>query len=165
MGALPQMPPPDWKQYVLRAMIWVAFVGALGYSAANGGLDFLENDVSLVVEPNRDAVALSGTVPPVIEMKVTLKNSTPKSVALTATSACKVFRWQVFSRSGEMIQTRVSDDKCPETPISAGLGSGQKLQEIYAITLVPGRYIAGNDYLVQVWYWGYETEFQFRAEK
>jgi hypothetical protein len=101
----------------------------------------------------------------VIEMKVTLRNSTSKSVALTATSACKVFRWQVFSRSGEMVQTRVSDDNCPETPVSAGLASGQKLEEIYAIPLVPGRYIPGNDYLVHVWYWGYESEFQFTAEK
>jgi len=165
MGKLPQMPAPDWKQYVLRAMIWVAFVGALGYSAANGGLDFLENAVVLNVEPNRDSVALSGPTPPVIEMKVTLRNSTSNSVALTATSACKVFRWQIFSRSGEMIQTRVSDDNCPETPVSAGLASGQKLEEIYAIPLVPGRYIPGNDYLVKVWYWGYETEFQFTAEK
>lgn len=165
MAKLPQMPAPDWKQYVLRAMIWVAFVGALGYSAAYGGLDFLENAVSLKVEPNRDEVPLSGPMPPVIEMKVTLKNNTSASVALTAASACKVFRWQIFSRSGEMIQTRLHDDKCPASTVSAGLASGQQLQEIYAITLVPERYIAGNDYLVHVWYWGYETEFQFRAEK
>jgi hypothetical protein len=38
------------------------------------------------------------------------------------------------------------------------------LEEIYSITLVPGRYVAGQDYQVRVWYWGYEGEFLFRAE-
>jgi len=30
--------------------------------------------------------------------------------------------------------------------------------------LVPARYQPGNDYLVHYWYWGYEGEFQFKAE-
>jgi len=165
MGKLPMESAPDWKRSLIRSVIWVSFVGALGYSAAYGGLDFLVDDVTLQVEPDKKTVVLSGTVPPRIELKITLKNSTSQAVALKASSSCKIFRWQVFSRSGEMVQTRISDDKCPETPVSAGLGSGQQIQETYAITLVPTRYIAGNDYLVSVWYWGYETEFQFTAEK
>lgn len=165
MGKLPMEPAPDWKRSVVRSIIWVSFVGALGYSAAYGGLDFLINDVTLVVEPDKETVALSGSAPPTIELKITLKNSTSEAVALKAATSCKIFRWQVFSQSGEMVQTRVSDDKCPQTPVSAGLASGQQLQEKYAITLVPGRYIAGNDYLVNVWYWGYQAEFHFTAEK
>jgi hypothetical protein len=161
---LPRAPAPDWRQYVIRALIWVGFVGALGYSAANGGLDFLENDVSVKLEPNRDAVALHGTVPPVIQLRVTLKNSTQNAVALDAASACNIFRWQIFSRSAELMQTSVPDDKCPSVPVTAGLRSGEKIEEFYAISLVPDRYQAGNDYQVKVWYWGYEGTFEFRAE-
>ena len=164
MTSLPQAPPPDWRQYMLRAIIWVVFVGALGYSAANGGLDFLENDVALKLDANRSTVTLASVEPAVIELKVTLKNSTQKAVALSAPSACKVFRWQIFSRSGEMVQSKIADDKCPETPVSAGLASGQQLQEIYALALVTDRYKAGHDYQVRVWYWGYKSEFEFSAE-
>ena len=164
MNKLPQSPPPDWRQYVLRAMIWVAFVGSLGYAAANGGLDFLENDVSLKLEANRDTVKLASSVPTVIEVKVKLQNSTSQAVQLSALSACKIFRWQVFNRAAELMQSAIPDNKCPETPVSAALGASQKIEEIYTIPLAPERYTAGEDYLVHVWYWGYEAEFQFKAE-
>lgn len=164
MQKLPQSPPPDWRQYMLRALIWVAFVGSLGYAAANGGLDFLENDVSLKLESNRETVKLVGNVPAVIELKVKLQNSTSQAVQLSAPSACKIFRWQVFNRAAELVQSAIPDDKCPETPVSAALGSNQKIEEIYTIPLAPERYTAGEDYLVHVWYWGYEAEFQFKAE-
>lgn len=164
MNNLPRSPAPDWRQYMLRALIWVAFVGALGYSAANGGLDFLENDVSLKLEPNRDKVALHGPTPAVIQLRVTLKNSTDKAVALSAPSACKIFRWQIFSRSAELMQSSVPDDKCPESPVTAGVRSGEKLEEFYAIALAPERFQAGNDYQVKVWYWGYDATFEFKAE-
>jgi hypothetical protein len=162
--SLPPAEAPNWRQYVFRAILWVAVVGSLAYAASQGAFDSLENAVSLRLEPNRDAVQLVGSVPPVIEIKVTLQNNTPDPAALKAPSACKVFRWQVFSRSGEMVQTRVSDVQCPELAVSAGLQPGQKLEEFYSITLVPSRYIAGQDYQVRVWYWGYESEFQFSAE-
>ncbi len=164
MTSLPPAEAPHWRQYVFRAILWVAVVGSLAYAASHGAFDSLENAVSLRLEPNRDAVQLAGSVPPVIEIKVTLKNNTPEAAALSAPSACKVFRWQVFSRSGEMVQTRVSDAQCPEMAVSAGLAPGEKLEEIYSITLVPSRYRAGEDYQVRAWYWGYESEFQFRAE-
>lgn len=164
MDKLPQSPAPDWRQYMLRALIWVAFVGSLGYAAANGGLDFLENDVSLKLEANRDSVQLTGPVPAVIELKVKLQNSTSKGVQLSAPSACKIFRWQIFNRSAELMQSAIPDDRCPETPVSAALGSDQKIEEIYSIPLTPERFKAGEDYLVHVWYWGYEAEFQFKAE-
>lgn len=164
MQPLPRSPAPDWRQYIIRAVIWVSFVGTLGYAAAEGGLDFLENDVNLKLEPNRDAVALHGAAPAVIELRVTLKNATPNAVALSAPSACKIFRWQIFSRSAELMQTSVPDDKCPEVTASTGLRAGEKLEEFYAIALVADRFQAGNDYQVRVWYWGYESTFQFRAE-
>lgn len=164
MSPLPQASPPSWRQYAVRGMIWIAFVGAVAYSARNGGFDFLADEVSLNLEPNRDTVSLAGNEPATIEIKITLKNNTAKSAALTAASACRVFRWQIFSRSGEMMQSKAADDKCPDTPVSAGLGSGQQLQEIYAINLAKTRYKPGTDYQVRIWYWGYEGEFQFTTE-
>ena len=161
---LPQSPPPDWRQYMLRAVIWVAFIGALGYAAANGGLGFLENDVHLAVEPNRDSVKLTGDVPPVIQVKVTLRNNTAKEVALTAKSACKIFRWQVFARTGDLVQSWVNDEQCPDKEVSAILPSGQTLEEFYSIALKADRYEADHDYLVQYQYWNREGEFQFRAD-
>lgn len=161
---LPQAPPPDWRQYMLRALIWVAFVGALGYAAANGGLGFLENDVHLAAEPNRDSVKLKGDVPPVIHVKITLRNNTAQQVTLNAKSACKIFRWQVFARSGELVQSWVNEEQCPDREVTAFLPSGKTLEEFYSIALMPDRYEAGHDYLVQYQYWGREGEFQFRAE-
>ena len=164
MKPLPHAPAPDWRQYMLRALIWVAFVGSLGFAAANGGLDFLENDISLKLEPNRERVSFTGPVPPVIELKVKLRNNTSKDVALTAPTACKVFRWQIFSRSGELVQSKVLEDSCPASGVTIGLASGKQVEEIYAIDLAKTRYRSGQDYLVHVWYWGYESEFQFAAE-
>lgn len=160
---LPHAPAPDWRRYVLWMLIWVAFVAALGYAAANGGLGFLENDIHLAAEPNRDRVALNGDSP-VIEVKVLLRNNTRETVTLKAASACKMFRWQVFNRAGDMVQSKVSEDNCPTTEVSAILPPGEKLEEYYALALVPTRYRAGEDYLVRYWYWGYEGEFQFAAE-
>ncbi len=163
MQPLPRSPAPDWRQYVLRAIIWVSFVGALGYAAANGGLGFLENDVSVTIEPNRDSVSLA-VEPALIELKVTLRNNTRKDVTLTAPTACKIFRWQVFSRSGELMQSKINEESCPASGVAVGLPSGQQIQEFYSIQLTRTRYRQGEDYLVRAWYWGYETEFQFKAE-
>lgn len=164
MTQLPREEAPGWRQYVFRAILWFAVVGSLAYAASQGAFDSLENAVSLRLEPNRDTVQLTGTVPAVIEIKVTLKNNTENNAALIAPSACKVFRWQVFSRAGEMIQTRVSDTKCPDVPVSAALAPGEQLDEIYSISLNPSRYLPGQDYQVRAWYWGYESEFQFKTE-
>jgi hypothetical protein len=164
MQPLPQSPAPDWRQYVLRAIIWVSFVGALGYAAANGGLGFLENDVSLSVEANRDSVPLAGPGPALIEMKVTLRNNTRADIRLESPTACKILRWQIFSRSGDLIQSKVQDDLCPATGVSVSLAVGQKLEEFYSIQLASQRFRKGDDYQVHVWYWGYESQFQFKAE-
>lgn len=164
MQPLPQSPAPDWRQYMLRAVIWVAFVGALGYAAANGGLGFLENDVSVTVEPNRDSISLADPGPAMIEMKLTLRNNTRNKVTLTAPTACKIFRWQIFSRSGELMQSKINEDSCPASGVAVGLPSGEQVQEYYSILLSQTRYRQGEDYQVRVWYWGYETEFQFKVE-
>jgi hypothetical protein len=162
-GPLPQAPGPDWRQYMLRAVIWVSFVAALGYAAAYGGLDFLENDVHLAAEPNRERVALAGEAP-VIEVKVSLRNNTRDTVTLKADSACKMFRWQIFNRAGSMVQSKVNEDTCPSGAVTAILPPGEKLEEFYSIALVPTRLTAGQDYLVHYWYWGHEGEFEFAAE-
>ncbi|MDZ4869567.1 MAG: hypothetical protein SGI91_19760 [Alphaproteobacteria bacterium] len=160
---LPRSPAPDWRRYVLWMLIWVAFIASLGYAASYGELGFLENSVSVTAEPNREGVPLQSD--PVIQVKVTVRNNTRDTVTLKAPSACKMFRWQVFSRDGNMVQSKVTDeDACPKTEVSAILPSGEKLEEFYSIELVPTRYQTGNDYLVQYWYWGYEGEFQFKAE-
>ena len=164
VNKLPSAPPPDWRQYMFRAVLWVAVVASIAYAASQGGFDYLENAVSLRLEPNRDTVQLAGKVPAVIEVKVTLKNNTSAAAALSAPSACKVFRWQVFSRAGEMMQSRINDDKCPEMAVSSALQPGQQIEEFYSIALVPSRYTAGQDYQVHAWYWGYEATFQFKAE-
>jgi hypothetical protein len=164
VNQLPREEAPGWRQYVFRAILWFAVVGSLAYAASQGAFDAMENAVSLKLEPNRDTVQLAGSVPPVIEIKVTLKNNTESNAALSAPSACKVFRWQIFSRSGEMVQTRVNEAKCPDVAVSAALAPGEKIDEIYSVALSPSRYLPGQDYQVRVWYWGYEGEFQFKAE-
>lgn len=159
----PQPPQPEWRRYLLWAVIWVAFVGSLGYSASHGGLDFLENAVVVRAEPNRDRVKLSGE-DPAIQVKLSLRNSTAEAVTLKAPSACKVFRWQIFNRAGEMMQSKVNEDTCPYTEVTAVLPPGEKLEEFYSVVLEPQRYRAGQDYLVHYWYWGYEGQFEFTAE-
>ena len=158
-----QPPQSDWRRYLLWAGIWVAFIAALGYAASYGELGFLENAVVVAAEPNRDSVKLSGD-DPVIQAKVSVRNNTRETVTLTAPSACKIFRWQIFSRAGEMMQSKATEYDCPAGEVSAILPSGEKLEEFYSIALAPTRFRAGDDYLVHYWYWGYEGEFQFKAE-
>ena len=161
---LPQAQPPDWRRYLIWAAIWVTFIAALGYAASKGSLGFLENAVIVTAEPNRDRVTLKSGEPAVIQVKVNLRNSTRQQVTLTAPTACKVFRWQIYDRSGDMIQTVVPKDTCPQSRVTAYLPSGEASEEFYAIVLEAQRYRAGDDYLVHYWYWGYEGEFQFKAE-
>jgi len=164
MAQLPQAPAPDWQRYMLRAVIWVAFIGALGYAAANGGLDFLANDVNLAVEPNRTSVALAGSVPAVIEVKITLKNNTDKAATFRAPSACKVFRWQIFDTAGAQVQARYDPSPCPDLEVTARLTPGQQVEEFYSIPLVVERYRPGQEYLARVRYWDQEGEFKFSTE-
>jgi hypothetical protein len=149
---------------MLRAVIWVAFVGTLAYAAANGGLGFLENDINLSIEPNRDSVSFAGTEPAIVQVKVTLRNNTADAVNLSVASACKIFRWQVFNRGGELIQSKVAEDICPISATGAILPSGKTLEEFYSIALAGSRYRAGEDYQVRIWYWSYEGEFVLRVE-
>jgi len=164
MQPLPQAPKPDWRRYLLWSGIWICFIAALGYSASQGGLGFLENAVVVQAEPNRDTVKLNSAEPAVIQVKVTLRNSTSKTATLVAPNACKIFRWQIFARSGNLIQNVVPKDNCPQTEAAANLPSGQSVEEFYAIVLEAHRYTPGEDYLVLYQYWGYEGEFQFKAE-
>ena len=161
---LPHAPAPDWRRYLLWALIWVAFVAALGYAASQGSLGFLENAVSVTAEPNRDRVPLGGPDTPVIEVKVKLANNTREPARLSALSACKIFRWQIFARTGDMVQSKVNEESCPTIEVAANLPSGEKVEEFYSIVLERERYRPGEDYLVHYWYWGYEGEFQFTAE-
>jgi hypothetical protein len=161
--SLPHEDPPDWRRYLVRIGIWFAFVAALAYAVSSGEFTVFQDDVHLALEPNRDTVPLAGQAP-VIEVKVSLRNNTASNVTLKAASACKMFRWQIFDRAGDMIQSKVNEETCPTTEVSAILPPDQKLEEFYAIALVPQRYTAGHDYLVRYWYWGYEGEFQFKAE-
>lgn len=154
---------PDWRRTLVRIGIWFAFVAALAYAVSSGEFAVFQDDVHLALEPNRDSVTLGGKAP-VIEVKVSLRNNTAAPVTLKAASACKMFRWQIFDRTGDMIQSKVNEETCPTTEVSAVLPPGQKLEEFYAIALVPHRFTAGQDYLVHYWYWGYEGEFQFKAE-
>jgi hypothetical protein len=164
MQPLPQAPKPDWRRYLLWSVIWVTFIAALGYAASQGSLGFLENAVVVTAEPNRDTVKLGSSEPAVIQVKVNLRNSTSKPAPLNAPSACKIFRWQIFARSGDLVQTVVPKDDCPQTPVAVTLGSGAHVEEFYAIVLEAHRYKPGEDYLVSYQYWGYEGEFQFKAE-
>jgi hypothetical protein len=145
-------------------LIWVAFIAALGYSASQGGLSFLENAVVVVAEPNREIVTLKSSEPTVIQVKVTLRNSTSETVVIRAPTACKIFRWQIFDRAGDMIQSVIPKDICPDAEASANLPAGKSVEEFYAIVLEAQRFKPGQDYLVHYWYWGYEGEFQFKAE-
>lgn len=143
---------------------WVAFIAALGYAASEGGLGFLENDVSVVAEANRTTVTLTGREPPVIQVKVKLRNNKTDAVTLKAGNACKIFRWHIYNRGGELMQANTNQYACPAVEAVAILPSGKSVEEFYSIALVPTRYTADEDYLVHYWYWGYEGEFQFKAE-
>jgi hypothetical protein len=162
MGA-PNPYQADWRRYMLWAGIWVTFIASLGYAASYGELDFLENAVVVAAEPNRESVKLSGE-DPVIQVKVSIRNNTADAVTLKAPSACKMFRWQIFSRAGELMQSKTQEDLCPAGEVTAILPPSERLEEFYSVVLVPTRYRAGDDYLVHYWYWGYEGEFQFKAE-
>lgn len=164
LPATPQPPAIDWWRVGLRLLIWFSVVAAFAYAVSTGSLRIFEEDIHIAAEPNRERVALAGDAAPVIEVKVTLRNNTDKTLNLTAPSACKLFRWQIFSRAAEMMQSKVNEESCPTTEVTAFLPPGETLEEFYSIALVARRYRAGEDYLVRYWYWGHEGEFQFTAE-
>jgi hypothetical protein len=63
-----------------------------------------------------------------------------------------------------MVQSVVPKDNCPQSEVTAFLPSGESVEEFYAIVLEARRFKPGDDYMVHYWYWGYEGEFQFKAE-
>lgn len=166
MGGPPRPGIFDWRRQVLQVIIFVAFIGALGYAASQGGLDFLENEVSLVVVPNRTVVDLGAKEPPVIQLQVTLKNNTGSDVTLEAESPCKVIKWVILaSPSMDLIQARGGTEvACPDNPIRRTFVPGQKIEEFYALQLNPSRFRTAGEYQIHIKYFGYKAVVPFEVK-
>jgi hypothetical protein len=116
------------------------------------------------VEANRDSVALTGKTPPVIEVKIRLRNNTGKTATFRAPSACKVFRWQIFDTGGSQVQARYDPRGCPDIEVTTQLAPGQQIEEFYSIPLAVERFKPGEKYMANVRYWDQEAQFTFATE-
>jgi len=166
MGGPPRPGIFDWRRQVLQMIIFVAFIAALGYAVSQGSLDFMANEVTLTVEPNRTEVDLGSSTPPVIQLHVKLKNNTGAAVALEADSPCKLLKWIVIALpSGDLVQARGGPEvQCPDQPTKHTLQPGEEIEEFYPLELIPARYSASGAYQAHVKYWGYTTIVPFAVK-
>jgi len=166
MGGPPRPGIFDWRRQVLQMIIFVAFVAALGYAVSRGSLDYLANEVTLTVEPNRTEVDLTSSEPPVIQLHIKLKNNTGADVPLEAESPCKVLKWIVLALpSMDLIQARGGPEvECPDQPIHQTLAPGQEIEEFYALALIPARYTTSGAYQAHLKYWGYKAIVPFAVK-
>ena len=166
MGGPPRPGIFDWRRQVLQMVIFVAFIGALGYAVSKGSFDFMANEVTLTIEPNRTVVDLGSSEPPVIQLHIKLKNNTGKDVELEAESPCKILKWIVLAApSMDLMQARGGKEvECADQPIKHTLQPGQELEEFYAMELIPARYTTAGDYQAHIKYWGYKTVVPFQIK-
>jgi hypothetical protein len=163
-------PPPipgifDWRRQVLQMVIFVGFIAALGYAASQGSFDYMSNEVTLTVEPNRTLVDFASSEPPVIQLHVKLKNNTSKLVELEAQSPCKILQWVVLTDAQEFVQARTGKEtECPDQPTRQTLSPGQQFEEYYALILTPARFDKEGKYQAHVRYWGYRTQIDFSVK-
>ena len=160
-------PPPrpgifDWRRQVMQTVIFVAFVAALGYAVSRGAFDYMSNEVTLTVDANRTSVDFNSPAPPQILLHVKLKNNTEKLTTLNADSPCRILQWVVLTEAHEFVEARSGrETQCQDQPLRNSLAPGQELDEIYALTLTPDRYLAAGNYEAHVRYWGYKTIVPF----
>lgn len=166
MGGPPRPGIFDWRRQVLQIIFFVAFVAALGYAASQGSFDFLENEVSLTVVPNRTLVDFGASEPPVIQLHVKLKNNTNNPVTLEAESPCKVIKWVILAApSMDMVQARGGAEvACPDQPIRRQFEPGQEIEEFYALELNPVRFSTAGDYQIHIKYFGYTAIVPFEVK-
>lgn len=166
MGGPPRPGIFDWRRQVLQMIIFVAFIAALGYAASQGSLDFLENEVSLVVVPNRTVVDFGAPEAPVIQLHVKLKNNTGNNVTLEAESPCKIIKWVILAApSMDLVQARGGEEvACPDQPIRKTFAPGQEIEEFYALELNPSRFTTAGDYQIHIKYFGYTAIVPFEVK-
>jgi len=161
---VPNQPAPslfDWRRQVLQMIIFVGFIAALGYAVSKGSFDYMSNEVTLTIEPNRTVVDFRSTEP-VIQLHVKLKNNTNENVILEADSPCKVLQWVILTSAHEFVEARSGkDSECPDRPIRKTLEPGKEIEEIYALILTPERFELAGQYEAHMKYWGYKTQLDF----
>jgi len=143
-------------------VIFVAFVAALGLAVSRGAFDYMSNEVTLSVEPNRSAVDFNSSEPPVIQLHVKLKNNTEQSVTLDADSPCRILQWVVLTSEHEFVEARSGKDtECPAQALHQTLAPEKQLEEYYALILSPDRFESAGQYEAHVRYWGYTAVVKF----
>jgi hypothetical protein len=165
---VPSPPTPslfDWRRQILQMIIFIGFIAALGYAVSKGSFDYMSNEVTLTIEPNRTLVDFGSSEPPVIQLHVKLKNNTNENVTLAADSPCKVLEWVVLTSGHEFVQARSGKEaECPDQPIRQTLEPGKELEEFYALILGPERFETAGQYEAHVKYWGYKTQINFSVK-
>ncbi len=165
---MPNPPTPslfDWRRQVLQVIVFVGFIAALGYAVSKGSFDYMSNEMTLTVEPNRTIVDFGSSEPPVIQLHVKLKNNTNESVTLESASPCKVLEWVVLSSAHEFVQARSGKEaECPDRIIHQTLEPGKELEEFYALILGPERFETAGQYEAHVKYWSYKAQVDFSVK-
>ena len=146
-------------------VVFVGFIAALGYAVSRGAFDYMSNEVTLTIEPNRTLVDFASSEPPVIQLHVKLKNNTGQPVTLDAQSPCKVLQWVVLTDEQEFVQARSGKEaECPDQVIHHTLQPDEQLEEYYALILTPDRFATEGKYEAHVRYWGYKTQIDFSVK-
>ncbi len=165
MGGPPRPGIFDWRRQVLQMIVFVGFIAALGYAVSQGSFDYMSNEVTLTIEPNRTQVDFASREPPVIQLHVKLKNNTNDAVTLEAESPCKILKWVVLNTALDLVQARGGKEvECPNQPLRQTLAPGQEIEEFYTLELTPSRFTVSGDYQAHVKYWGYKSVVPFSVK-
>ena len=111
------------------------------------------------------AAAVIRTADAVMKLPITLRlhNHRKRTVELTASTPCAVFRWQVMA-AGEVIQIK-PNLLCTQVVATDRLGPAQQLEQSYLLSLDPRRYIVGGRYRLVYTFWGYPGQHDFTVKK
>lgn len=152
----PPAKPSDLGQRMITSSIAImAIVGVIVYFLYTGAVELDEPVQLTVVAAVPDAA--TADKPIAVDLALTLENGGKEGIALTAPTACEVFRWFLTDTENEFVQSQADAEVCAQVTVSTYLDGRHAMKETFPIKLDPAR-VKPGEYRIHVRYWGYETE-------
>ena len=146
---------------IVRRAIAILLVAAACSAAAMGEPDPVANVTGALEAPLEVALPAGGG-PVRLALVVSLTNSGPEPVTLTAPTPCDVHLWTVRDAGGKAVQSK-PPQACAQMIEERELGPGETLREPAAIELLSERLVAGAGYSIRYRFWGVALQTAFTA--
>ena len=134
-------------------------------SALPAAMVTTEFDVDDNLSGQLTAPAVIRAADAVMKLPITLRlrNHRKRTVELTASTPCAVFRWQVVVATGEVVQLK-PNRLCAQVVATDRLRPAQQLEQSYVLSLDPRQYIADGRYRLVYTFWGYAGHHDFQVK-